>query len=75
MTRCQAFEEWTIAHCHTDCVRGRPLSGRSPTDIHKSNEATVVSWRPADFSGDVAPYAIAPENAERLWDVAWRAVS
>src|SRR5580658_4052148 len=36
------------------------------------NEATVVSRRPADFSGGVAPYAIAPANAERLWEVALR---
>jgi hypothetical protein len=32
-TRCQAFEEWTIAHCHTDSVRGRPLSGWSPQTL------------------------------------------
>jgi NAD(P)-dependent dehydrogenase (short-subunit alcohol dehydrogenase family) len=34
------------------------------------NEAPVVSKRPADFSGGVAPYAIDPGNAERLWKVA-----
>ena len=33
------------------------------------NEATVVTRRPADYTG-VAGYALDPENAERLWDTA-----
>nr|WP_316641109.1 hypothetical protein [uncultured Roseateles sp.] len=33
------------------------------------NEAPVVEQRPADFTG-VAPYALNPANAQRLWDVA-----
>ena len=32
-------------------------------------EARVVSERPADFSG-VAPYAVDPANAQRLWELA-----
>ena len=34
------------------------------------NESAVVSARPTDFGGGVAPYAIAPANAARLWEVA-----
>ena len=33
------------------------------------NESPVVSERPTDFSGGVAPYALDPENAVRLWDI------
>lgn len=33
------------------------------------NEAPTVSKRPTDFTGGVAPYALDPANAERLWDV------
>jgi len=39
------------------------------------NEAAVVFRRPTDFSGGVAPYAIDPSNAERLWNVALKLVS
>jgi NAD(P)-dependent dehydrogenase (short-subunit alcohol dehydrogenase family) len=31
------------------------------------NEAETIWRRPDDFSGGVAPYALDPENAERLW--------
>lgn len=34
------------------------------------SEAPVVAERPSDFSGGVAPYALDPANAERLWQVA-----
>jgi NAD(P)-dependent dehydrogenase (short-subunit alcohol dehydrogenase family) len=34
------------------------------------NESPLVSKRPTDFSGGVAPYALDAENAQRLWDVA-----
>jgi len=51
------------------------LDGVGGRYFEDCNEATVVSRRPADFSGGVAPYAIAPANAERLWDVALRLVS
>jgi len=33
------------------------------------NEAQVVSKRPTDFSGGVAPYTLNPVNAERLWRI------
>jgi hypothetical protein len=37
-------------------------------------EALPVRRRPSDFSGGVAPYAIDADNAERLWDLALRAI-
>jgi hypothetical protein len=30
--------------------------------------------RPTDFSGGVAPYAVDPDNAERLWDVSLKLI-
>ena len=33
-------------------------------------EACVVHRRPDNFGGGVAPYALDPENAERLWSLA-----
>jgi len=33
-------------------------------------EAEIVNRRPTNFSGGVAPYALDPNNAERLWNVA-----
>ncbi|MGW5358715.1 hypothetical protein [Actinopolymorpha pittospori] len=38
-------------------------------------EAAVVTERPAGFGGGVAPYALDPCNAERLWALASRLVS
>ncbi len=46
------------------------LAGIGGRYFEDCNEAPVVSRRPTDFSGGVAPYAIDPANAERLWDVA-----
>ncbi len=43
------------------------VSGRYFEDC---NEARPVRTRPTDFSGGVAPYALDPGNAERLWEVA-----
>jgi NAD(P)-dependent dehydrogenase (short-subunit alcohol dehydrogenase family) len=34
------------------------------------NEAVVLQGEPAMFGGGVAPYALDPGNAERLWDLA-----
>lgn len=34
------------------------------------NPSPQVASRPTDFSGGVAPYALDPDNAERLWNVA-----
>ena len=33
------------------------------------NESPIVTERPNDFSGGVAPYALDPDNAARLWDI------
>jgi NAD(P)-dependent dehydrogenase (short-subunit alcohol dehydrogenase family) len=33
------------------------------------NESPVVTQRPQDFSGGVAPYALDRDNAARLWDI------
>lgn len=33
------------------------------------NESPTVAQRPNDFSGGVAPYALDPDNATRLWDI------
>jgi NAD(P)-dependent dehydrogenase (short-subunit alcohol dehydrogenase family) len=33
------------------------------------NESPIVNQRPTDFSGGVAPYALDPDNAARLWEV------
>jgi NAD(P)-dependent dehydrogenase (short-subunit alcohol dehydrogenase family) len=51
------------------------LAGIGGRYFEDCNEAAVVSRRPTDFSGGVAPYAIAPANAERLWEVAMQLVS
>jgi NAD(P)-dependent dehydrogenase (short-subunit alcohol dehydrogenase family) len=42
------------------------IGGRYFEDV---NEAPLVDHRPSDYTG-VAPYALDPANAERLWDVA-----
>jgi NAD(P)-dependent dehydrogenase (short-subunit alcohol dehydrogenase family) len=36
------------------------------------NESPIVTQRPNDFSGGVAPYALDPDNAARLWDIGVR---
>jgi NAD(P)-dependent dehydrogenase (short-subunit alcohol dehydrogenase family) len=39
------------------------------------NEAAVLRQKPVQFSGGVAPWALDPANAERLWNVATELVS
>ena len=46
------------------------LAGIGGRYFEDCNEAPVVQRRPADFSGGVAPYALDPSNAERLWSIA-----
>lgn len=48
------------------------VSGRYFEDC---NEAPRIARRPTDFSGGVAPYAVDPANAERLWDLASRLIA
>jgi hypothetical protein len=38
------------------------------------NESPIVTQRPNDFSGGVAPYALDPDNAARLLDIGVRFV-
>ncbi len=49
------------------------LEGVGGRYFEDCNEAQVVSKRPADYRG-VAPYAVDPENAQRLWEVATRMI-
>lgn len=49
------------------------LEGIGGRYFEDCNEAPIVSKRPADYMG-VAPYAIAPDNAHRLWEVARRMI-
>ena len=46
------------------------LDGLGGRYFEDCNEAAIVSRRPTDFSGGVAPYALDPANAERLWNIA-----
>jgi NAD(P)-dependent dehydrogenase (short-subunit alcohol dehydrogenase family) len=50
------------------------LEGIGGLYFEDCNQAAVVRSRPADFSG-VAPYAVDPENADRLWETAIRLVA
>ncbi|MHC8407427.1 SDR family NAD(P)-dependent oxidoreductase [Pseudomonas sp. TMB3-21] len=45
------------------------LDGMGGRYFEDCNEAQVVRKRPADYTG-VAPYAVDPDNAQRLWQVA-----
>lgn len=49
------------------------LDGIGGRYFEDCNEAEVVDKRPADYTG-VAPYAIDPDNASRLWEVATRMI-
>jgi NAD(P)-dependent dehydrogenase (short-subunit alcohol dehydrogenase family) len=48
----------------------RQLEGIGGRYFEDCNEASVVHRRPDNFGGGVAPYALDPENAERLWSLA-----
>jgi NAD(P)-dependent dehydrogenase (short-subunit alcohol dehydrogenase family) len=48
----------------------RQLEGIGGRYFEDCNEAGVVDRRPDNFGGGVAPYALDPENAERLWSLA-----
>jgi hypothetical protein len=48
----------------------RQLEGVGGRYFEDCNEASAVHRRPDNFSGGVAPYALDPENAERLWRLA-----
>ncbi len=44
------------------------LAGVSGRYFEDCNEARIVQSRPTDYSGGLAPYAIDPDNADRLWE-------
>ncbi|MBI1214612.1 MAG: SDR family NAD(P)-dependent oxidoreductase [Alphaproteobacteria bacterium] len=46
------------------------LDGIGGLYFEDCNEARQVAKRPTDFTGGYAPYALDPENAERLWETA-----
>ena len=48
----------------------RQLEGIGGRYFEDCSEASVVDRRPDNFGGGVAPYALDPENAERLWNLA-----
>jgi len=53
------------------CLRHRgKLEGIGGRYFEDCSEADVVHRRPDNFGGGVAPYALDPENAERLWSLA-----
>lgn len=55
-------------------LAGSPLvEGIGGRYFEDCNEAQVVHHRPADYVG-VAPYAIDPGNAQRLWNIATRMI-
>jgi len=51
------------------------LEGVSGRYFEDCNEAPLIARRPTDFSGGVAPYALDPANAERLWDVSLKLIA
>jgi NAD(P)-dependent dehydrogenase (short-subunit alcohol dehydrogenase family) len=50
------------------------LDGIGGLYFEDCNQSLRVTARPTDFSGGVAPYAVDPDNAERLWDVSLKLI-
>jgi NAD(P)-dependent dehydrogenase (short-subunit alcohol dehydrogenase family) len=46
------------------------LDGIGGRYFEDCNEAAIVSEKPTNFGGGVAPYALDPDNAARLWRIA-----
>ena len=51
------------------------LAGIGGRYFEDCNEASTVSQHPSDFGGGVAPYALNPDNAARLWAIAQTLIS
>ena len=51
------------------------LDGIGGRYFEDCNEAAIVSEKPSNFGGGVAPYALDPDNAARLWRIAQTLVS
>jgi hypothetical protein len=45
------------------------LEGIGGRYFEDCNEPELVAKRPGDFSGGLAPYAVDPQNAKRLWEI------
>jgi NAD(P)-dependent dehydrogenase (short-subunit alcohol dehydrogenase family) len=57
-------------------LAGSPLlDGIGGLYFEDCNQSPRVTARPTDFSGGVAPYAVDPDNAERLWDVSLKLIA
>ena len=50
------------------------LDGVGGRYFEDCNEATVVHRRVGDDDAGVAPYALDPANAERLWDLSLKLI-
>jgi NAD(P)-dependent dehydrogenase (short-subunit alcohol dehydrogenase family) len=51
------------------------LEGIGGRYFEDCNEASLVTSRPTDFTGGLAPYAIDPDNATRLWSLTERLIA
>ena len=51
------------------------LEGVSGLYFEDCNQALQVTSRPTDFTGGYAGYAVDPENASRLWDLALKLIA
>ena len=51
------------------------LEGIGGRYFEDCNEAKLVTSRPTDFSGGIAPYALDVDNATRLWEMAERLIA
>jgi hypothetical protein len=65
-----------ITHCRSAKCRFWPVASLNATQLESiggryfedCNEAEIVQRRPDNFGGGVAPYAVDPSNAGRLWN-------
>ena len=63
------FQKTVAGGCDL-CAAGSVLvDGIGGRYFEDCNESPLVAERPTDFSGGVAPYALDPDNAARLWDI------
>jgi NAD(P)-dependent dehydrogenase (short-subunit alcohol dehydrogenase family) len=51
------------------------LDGIGGLYFEDCNQSPRITKRPTDFSGGVAPYAVDPDNAERLWEVSLKLIA
>lgn len=51
------------------------LDGVSGLYFEDCNQAQPLAKRPTDFTGGYAPYAVDPDNADRLWEVSRKLIA